>query len=273
MLESMKVGLSVAVRRSLIIIMLFLYEMIWGFILYRFVSSIAVPILYRYPGAELPSWASLFWIEGEFRLLKTDMADTALMLLLAMLIGRMLITPLINAGVFYSVQHQSVEQRRAFMDGIRSLWKRFFLLYVLQMALTALPLIWLIPSAEQLIYSGEFTIPKLVDAALILTAYGLYIALLRLIFMYLQFASAAGETWSRALFIWMKRLFPLVGLSAAILIITIILQSALASASLLWAGLTALIIYQATPLLRVFCQIWEIASQHELWSRNRATSD
>ena len=91
----------------------------------------------------------------------------------------------------------------------------------------------------------------------------------RLCFMYLQFAVTASDSLGSAFLIWCKRQLPLIGLSLIILLIAIVLQGMLTAVSMFWAGLTTLIVYQATPLVRVLLQVWEIAAQHDLWLKSR----
>jgi hypothetical protein len=268
LLESLKAGLFAVGRRSLIIVLLFLYEIIWSFILYRYVHSVVGPILYRYPGEDIPNWSSLFWIESEIRLLKTDMADAYVLTLLAMLLVRMLLTPLINAGVFQTIHHSTGDQWRVFIDGIRRMWGRFLSLYALQTLAALAPLYWLVPPVARALRNGDLVSLLQPGSLLPWIGYLLYLALARLGFMYIQFAVASGERWGAALLIWLRKLLPSLGLTACILLIALFLQSILAAASLFWAGLVALIIYQATPLLRVALKIWEIASQHDLWLRS-----
>lgn len=269
MILMLKHGLSVVYRRSLLVIILFLYEMFWGFILYRFVRSIIVPLLYRYPGEDLESWSYLFWIEGEFRLLKTGLALSTALILLAFLIGRMLLTPLINAGVFHAIHHIKSDQWKSFLVGIRSYWGRFTILYLIQMIVTLAPLYWLISPVIPRILDGTWQQMNLTLIGLYAAMYLVNLSLVRLCFMYLQFAIISGVSLWSALQLWLSKLLVPVGLSALILLMTIISQSILASASLYWAGLSALIIYQATPLMRVFFQMWEIATQHHVWLQNR----
>lgn len=269
MLESLKYGFSAAWRKSLLVIILFLYEMLWGFLLYRFVKSVIVPILHRYPGAELPNWSSLFWIEGEFRLIKTDMASVYIWTLASMLLVRIILTPLINAGLFHAIHHTAQDQWRSFVSGMRSLWGKFSLLYVLQLAVTLAPLYWLFPRLAAALHGANWSNVQVTNIVLMSILYVAYIAVVRLCFMYLQFAAASGDSSGSALLIWIKKQFLLLGISAILLLLAIFLQGMLTAASMFWAGLTALIVYQATPFIRVLLQIWEIAAQHDLWLKSR----
>lgn len=267
MRDSMKYGLSVVGRRSLLVIILFLYEMLWGFILYRYVKSVIIPLLYRYPGEEIQQWSALFWIEGEFRLMKTDMANGYVITLLLILLVRMALTPLINAGLFHAIHHSSDDQWRSFLRGMRALAGKFSFLYVIQMVLTFLPLYWLLPPIIEATQRGVLDPTIWTNASAALIGFILYAALIRLCFMYMQFAAVAGKRWSSAFLIWLKAILPVIGVSLCIVLITVVLQGILAASSIFWAGLTAVIIYQASPLIRVLCQVWEISSQHELWQQ------
>ncbi len=269
MLESFKYGLSVTWRKSLLIIILFLYEMFWGFLLYRYVKSVLVPILYRYPGQEVPTWSSLFWIEGEFRLVKTDMASIYIWTLASLLLVRLLLTPLINAGLFHAIHHEAQEQWRSFLNGIRTRWGKFLSLYGVQMVLTLAPLYWLVPHLATALQERSLTNVHMMNSALLIASYLAYVAFVRLCFMYLQFAVTASDSLGSAFLIWCKRQLPLIGLSLIILLIAIVLQGMLTAVSMFWAGLTTLIVYQATPLVRVLLQVWEIAAQHDLWLKSR----
>lgn len=267
MRESMKYGLTVVGRRSLLVIILFLYEMLWGFILYRYVKSVILPMLHRYPGEEVQSWSALFWIEGEFRLMKTDMANEYILTLMIILFVRMALTPLINAGLFHAIHHASDDQWRSFLKGIRSLAGKFSFLYLTQMVITFLPLYWLLPPVIEAAQTGVLNPTIWSSAGASLIGFILYAAIVRLCFMYIQFAAVAGNRWSSAFLIWLKAILPVIGISLCIVLITIVLQGILAASSIFWAGLTAVIIYQASPLIRVIFQVWEISSQHELWQQ------
>ena len=131
MLNRLKAGWKTAQRHPWIITMLFLYQFVWGFFLYRFVQSVVLPLLYRYPGEVSPGAAQVFLVEGQFRLLKTDVTHFPLGVLLAIIIIRMILTPLFNAGIYYSIHHDEDKQIRPFITGVRTLGLsvRRYLLY------------------------------------------------------------------------------------------------------------------------------------------------
>src|SRR6476620_2457584 len=99
MRQSLKMGWDMAMRHKYVLVLLFLYRLLWGFFLYRFIDSVVTPILARYPDEHPNSDAShLFLIEAQFRLLKTNLVDEVLWMLGGLLLLRMIITPLLNAG-------------------------------------------------------------------------------------------------------------------------------------------------------------------------------
>ncbi len=63
---------------------------------------------------------------------------------------RMLVHPLLNAGVYYSLQHRDMNAGYRFVEGIRKLSLPFFGLYFIQLALLLSPLYWLVPYTIEL---------------------------------------------------------------------------------------------------------------------------
>ncbi len=75
-------GWKLSTRHFSIVILLFLYQLLWGFFLYRCVNSIVMPLLKRYPDT-MPSDSAvkLFLMEAQFRLVKTDLIEPYLWML------------------------------------------------------------------------------------------------------------------------------------------------------------------------------------------------
>ncbi|MDF2649748.1 MAG: hypothetical protein K0Q73_5553, partial [Paenibacillus sp.] len=49
-----KSGFRAALRQPFATIVLFLYQMGWGILLYKLVQGVLVPLMHRYPGGEQP---------------------------------------------------------------------------------------------------------------------------------------------------------------------------------------------------------------------------
>lgn len=263
----MKSGYRAALRQPFAVIVLFLYQMGWGALLYKMVQSVLVPLMHRFPGNGQPQQTlHLFLAESQFQLLKTDLSHSYLWWLAALLATRMLLTPLLNAGIYYSLIHTDQNAGYRFFKGISEMWLSFFLCYAVRIALSLLPLVWLIPKAESILAQGasyENVAVAMLPWLAGMLAYGF---LMHLLFMHLQFALAAGSGILSTLLAFVRHLLPIAGIALLLLIGSGLLTGVSAIASYIWAGLVALLIYQLFPLFNMFLQMWVLASQYQLWS-------
>lgn len=263
----MKTGLRAALQQPFAVIALFLYQMGWGALLYKLVQSVLVPLMHRFPGGGQPKQAmQLFLAEGQFQLLKTDLSHSYLWWLAALLGARMLLTPMLNAGVYYSLTHRHQNAGYRFFKGIKELTLPFLITYFVRMVLSLLPLLWLLPKV-QTIYahttSYEEAALQMLPWLLGLLSYGF---LLNLLFMYVQFAIAARIGIISTFITFIRYSLPILGLALLILLISGLLTGITVTATYIWAGLVALLIYQLYPLFNMFLQMWAITSQYQLWT-------
>ncbi len=131
MKKHMTQGWKLAVKHFKLITMLFLYQLLWGFFLYRYIDSVVTPLLRRIPGAAPSEHASqVFVTEAQFLLFKTNLVMPYLWVLGAFFLARMIISPLFQAGLLYSINHRMQgESSGHFLEGIRKSWKPIMLLY------------------------------------------------------------------------------------------------------------------------------------------------
>ena len=268
MWQTIKAGWSIAWRQPFAVFALFLYNLAWGVVLYKLIQSIVLPLLHRYPGHELsPEALQLFWIEGQFRLMKTNLVEPYLWWALALIVLRMLIHPLLNAGVYYSLHHRELNAGYRFVEGIRKLTPSYLGLYILQLALSLAPLVPLVPHLEETF--GKHSSYAGLGYA-ILPAVGLYLAylfLIQLLFMHLQIGKVSGRSLPFTLFFTLRQL-PVILLTALIVLaITTTLTALVYAASFLWAGFIALIGLQAYRLAQTFFKLWAICTQYALWEK------
>ncbi|WP_052487603.1 hypothetical protein [Gordoniibacillus kamchatkensis] len=92
-----------------------------------------------------------------------------------------------------------------------------------------------------------------------------YAFLLQLLFMYVQFGRAAGIRLLPTLLCWITNAHRVVLIALFIGLVTLLLFLLALGASYVWAGLTALLIHQLYPLVRMVLKVWSIAAQHALW--------
>lgn len=266
----MKEGWRLMIKHFYIIIFLFLYELIWGFFLYRTIEEIVVPLLKRYPGGYGTEGSiQLFLTEAQFRLLKTDLIHPYFWLFAGLLAARMFVTPFLNAGLFHSLCYSTDNGGTRFFHGIRRSWKPIALLYVIETALALAPSIWLLPRAlHALLNTGNMTELLKVTGPWA-GAWLAWCVLLHLFFLIMQFGSVHGTGTLRSFWGGMRSFLPLVGISIIMWGISALLSMTLVSVSMLWAGLLAIILQQSYQLVKTMMKVWTVASQYDVWQSKR----
>jgi hypothetical protein len=259
-------GWSIAWRQPFLLLLLFLYQFGWGFLLYRFVHSVMDPVLHRYPGQALPdSSVHLFFAESEFRLLKTDLSFSYIGWLCALLLLRMLLTPVLNAGILFSLHQTSMNSGYRFIQGIKRLSRPFLVYYLFQIVLTLLPLYWLIPKAMDIVKaSSSYTIlwSKLLPLA---AGMILYAGILQILCLYVMLQRTTGERWGQFWRPLAVSMVPMLLLTLCMVLIGGLVSIIATGAAFYWAGLTALLIYQLYHFAKIFMQLWQTSSQYQLW--------
>lgn len=267
-----KLGWTSARRCWFLLLLLFLYQYTWGFLLFKYVKSTVVPILHRYPGEQLPAGASqLFWMEGQFQMMKTDLLTPYIWTFAAFVAVRMLITPLINGGLYHALHYRNGGQRRSFFTGARKYAKPFLLLYMLQMAVTFVPLLWLIPHGINAVTTAADWREMAVGLLPWIVGWLVYQGILELAFMYVGFGIVAERSGWASLGTFVRYAFNVFGLALLVFAVTMGIAVAVAAVSLWWAGFLAVMIHQAYPLVRAILRLWGISAQHQLWSSKRIT--
>lgn len=265
MLRYLKAGFKTTSSQTFVLLVLWLYHFAWGFALLAAVKSVVVPLMHRFPGGDLPPAASqLFLAESQFRLMKTDISHSFLWLLFAFVIARMLLTPLLNAGVYYSLHNAHLNAGYRFLQGIRQLGKPFFGFYALQMLLTFAPLYWLYPvAADAFRHYGDY---RSLGLALLPWAAGyvVYCFVIRLCFVYIQLGRTAEEKLGKSLWLFLRRLPVVAAVALALVVLSGTVTAAALAASLFWAGISALVLQQLFHIVSMVFRLWAIAAQYHV---------
>jgi hypothetical protein len=265
-----KLGWSTARRSWFLLLLLFLYQYAMGFTLFKYVKATVVPLLHRYPGGELSESASrLFWMEAEFQLSKTGLITPYLWTFAIFVLIRMIVTPLINGGLYYTLTHNDGSQRKAFMQGVRKYAKPFLLLYALQALVTLTPLFWAVPRAVEAASVSSDWVSIGVSLLPYLFGWLAYQGVLELVFMYIGFGIVGGQGGWAGLGIVVRKALPAISLALATFGITVAIGLAAAALSLWWAGFLAVLIHQSYPLVRTLLKLWAISAQHHLWNDSK----
>lgn len=271
MYSYIKGGWRAAWKQPFLVLILFAYRLGWGIVLYRIVQSIVVPLLHRFPDIQAAGGQTeLFLAESQFQLLKTDFIDSYLWLFLGLLLTRMAITPMLNAGIYYSLSQTHLNSGYRFFKGVRELGGIFLLYYLAQMTVTLAPLYFLLPKWKDILLGGEYTSTLLVLIPLI-SGYLFYGYILHLVFMYLQFGKAWSRPWRESLRIALRSIPSIVGISILFLLGSALIATIATSVLWIWASLWTLILYQAYRLIHTFVHLWVITSQQQLYSTKTNT--
>ncbi|WP_186445657.1 hypothetical protein [Paenibacillus cremeus] len=263
----MKKGWSIAWQQPFAVFVLFFYNFAWGVVLYKLIQSIVVPLLHRYPGKELTREAvQLFWVEGQFQLIKTDLIMPYLWWGLGLLGLRMLLNPMLNAGVYYSLHHQELNAGYRFVEGIRKLTLPFLGLYILQMLCSLAPLYWLIPHTLRE-YATQSSYMSLGKALLpFLGGYMIYLFVVQLFFLFLQIGKVDRRSSLFTVLFVLRHLLIIMLTALGVLLITFAASAVVMISAYIWAGFAALIGFQLYRFMDMFLKLWAIGTQYALWS-------
>ncbi|MFD0713136.1 hypothetical protein [Paenibacillus sp. GCM10027626] len=259
-----KRGWKLTFKHIYIMIALFIYELIWGFFIYRTVESIVVPLLRRFPDTlGIDSAIPLFLAEAQFRLMKTDLISPYLWLFGGLLGVRILITPIINAGLLYSLCHTNDDGNTHFLQGIRTAWRPITLLYFIETLLMLTPLAWLLPLAWKLLVSSGSLTGLLEEMMPYIAGWLAWAVLLHLLFLAMQLGAVSGTGIWRTLWTALRRILPFLAISFMMWLMSIFVSATVTSVSMMLAGLVALIVNQTYYLIRTLMKVWTIAAQYE----------
>lgn len=268
-LSHIKKGWPTVFQQRFILCILFIYQFAWGFWLYRFAQSVVLPIMHRYPGNTLSSEdIHLFLVETQFRLTKTELVRPYLWTLAVMLLIRLFMTPLMNAGIYYSLFHPTLNSGYRFVQGVRRLGLPFLLIYIVKMVLVLLPLWWLVPhlGSDALHHIWNMTLLRMEIVPL-----GIYLSYLfscNLLFMYIQFAAAGSGDRIRSFLRSARLILPIISVFLLMLLLSLLIAGLTFAASMVWAGLIAVIGHQFFYVVRVILKLWNVSAQYHIWKES-----
>lgn len=247
-------------------VILFLYQLLWGFFLYRFIDSIVLPILKRYPDPG-PSEMSrqLFFLESQFQLTRTSSYTPYLWTLVGFIALRMLITPVIHAGLLYAMANHRTESSLTFFRGMRVIWKPISLLYILETVCLLAPAYWAVPYLAKVLATTAVISSILLQALPVILSWLVGGWLVHHLFLFLQFGAASEMSLLQALKRGFIQLLPIIGISLIFMAISLICGLLVSTAAMFFTGLTALILQQAYPAIQTLLKMWSLSSRYEVW--------
>ncbi|MED5017850.1 hypothetical protein P9847_11100 [Paenibacillus chibensis] len=253
-----------------IVIILFLYQLIWGYFLYRLVHSAVTPLLMRYPDPP-PNELSqlLFYFEGKMSLSTSGTVHTYIWILLAMFVLRMLLTPFIHAGIFYGLHREREgEVGLFFFQGMKRHGKVVFLFHLAEWMLIAIPAYWIIPKLYKLLLNGTQLQTLALQVLPYAAAWLLYAYIVHQLVLFMQFGTTGGTGFLAPLWQCLRRALPLIGISLVLGTVALLLFSLCTGVSLIWAGILALILQQGYHFISCVMRIWGISAKYDLWQHH-----
>lgn len=280
MWSCLKDGIFLLRRLPWLFTAMVIYHLAWAVGLYTAFRSLTLPLVKRMPDSGFQSLEfQVLFAEWQFRLYKTDMMGPAIAFVAGLLLLRMMFTPFINAGLYYTfhltgepghdLQRKpfspfSFRQLKTFLIGLGRVGKPFWLIHLLQWALALLPL-WLamyrIGGLEAVITGAV----QLRTITLLVLTYLIYLTILRLLIMYIQFAVVTQSRHTEMVRFFVRRLIKIIGISLMLFALHAILYSSLSLISIVFAGFYGIVFYIVSYGARVFFKMWEISAQYQFY--------
>lgn len=254
------------------IIILFLYQLLWGFFLYKVINEVILSLLERYPDTSLEEVSRvLFIFEGQLGYQYNPDLRLALILIACMIALRIVLSPFIQAGILYGlVPEQSRKSGLALFRGMQQFGKPVLFIYIIEWLLIVSPAYFILPKLGRhftILLQVGVTLPVLFTLIAYLTGWAAYIWVIRQCSLFIQFGYLFEHKIIPSLSIFIKSIIKGILIScllgASLLAITIVFSSL----SFIWTGLLALVLQQCFPLFRSIFTVWRVTAQYQLWEQ------
>jgi hypothetical protein len=167
--------------------------------------------------------------------------------------------------VYYSFHHSEEGEGTRVLTGMKQAWKSVTALYWLENVLTALPALWLLPLARDRFYpEGSVTdwLQGMAPYAALWLAWGF---LLHLLSQFMQFGAVSREGILNSCWQALRKGWPLIGVTLAMIGIGIAVAAVASAVALLWSGFLAVALHQAFYFVRSLVTMWTSAAQYHVW--------
>ncbi|MDO7908682.1 hypothetical protein Q5741_20045 [Paenibacillus sp. JX-17] len=262
-----KEGWHLTVKQFYIVIILFLYQLLCGVLLYRLVQSAVIPILLRYPDPQQSELSQvLYWMEGQIQLMESREVHLYLWALAGFGLFRILLTPLIRSGIYYSLHERNEEQSRpSFIQGMFKLWKPVTLYYTIELLLLALPAYWVVPKMVPGVIGSIQDPAQLLHVIPYMLGWLIYGFLVKEMLLFMQFGATGGSRAVEGLWISVRHILPLLAVALTLGLFNVICFGLFSAVSMIWTGLLALLLQQSYHLVRCILRLWNISAQFHLY--------
>ena len=254
------------------VIILFLYQLLWGFFLYRIINEIVVSLLERYPDSSLPEISRLLFIfEGQLGMEQNSNIKISLIWILFLVLLRIILSPFIQAGILYGlVPDESRKSGLSLFRGMQQFGKPVLLIYFIECLLILSPAYFIYPKLSQhfiTLFQAGITYPVLFTVIAYLTGWCAYIWIIRQCSLFIQFGYFFQHKIAPSFVIFVQSLLKGILISCLLGLFILGISLLFGTLSFIWTGLLALILQQCFPLFRSIFSIWRVTAQYELWEQ------
>lgn len=254
------------------VIILFLYQLLWGFFLYRVINELVVSLLERYPDSSLPEISRILFIfEGEQGFEQNPSIKITLIWILILVLLRIILSPFIQAGILYGlVPDESRKSGLSLFRGMQQFWRPVLLIYFIEWLLIISPAYFIYPKLSQLIVillQVGLTYPVLFTVVGYLMGWCTYIWIIRQCSLFIQFGYFFQHKITPSFFIFLRSILKGILISCLLVLFLFGISLLFGTISFIWTGLVALILQQCFPLFKSIFSIWRVTAQYELWEQ------
>lgn len=255
------------------VIILFLYQLLWGFFLYRIINQIIISLLERYPDSSLQEMSRLLFIfEGQLGYQHNSDIKLALIFIIAMIGLRILLSPFIQAGILYGlVPEGSRKSGLSLFRGMQQFGKPVFLFYIVEWLLIISPAYFIFPKLSHhfvtLIQQG-ITLPHLLTVTAYLALWLSYSWIVRQCSLFIQFGYLFHHKITPSFLVFLRSILKGILISFILGISLVGISLLFSSLSFLWTGILALVLQQLFPLFRSIFTVWRVTAQYQLWDQS-----
>jgi hypothetical protein len=270
-------GFFLMTRQKSVLLIIFLWQALWSWIYFTVIKEVVQNVMLRFPNDTFsPVSRSLFSFEGEFLLLKTSFAVPTLSVILTLLSIRYLFSPIIQAGLYYSLKENRERPLYQFLKGIRKWGLTFYLTNGVKWLLIALPLFWLVDywslSLESA-YRLEQFLSSIISS--LLWYFG-YVFVVYMWVMWVQIRAVHDtetpivQSFFKGLWFMVRHLISIIILFVTLLFFVLLLTAVFEGIAYFLAGGLLLLTQQLSVLWRVFGKVWFLSTWMELYKEKNS---
>jgi hypothetical protein len=253
-----------------LIVLLSIYNLSFNVWLYKRLQDLLLPYILRYPTMELPAKAlHLYLMELQLELWQWLGQSIEFRFIFILLLLRIVLSPIWQAGMYYSIVHADLPSGYRFVTGVKSYSFKFICVHLVQWILFIVPLIGLILGwIKPFIHFNIHAILS-IDVAIYWVIFMLYIGAVKTCFMYIQFALITSSCIRHTAWKCICKCTPIAVLVFIFLCLRFGFVEAQSFVTNTFPGWIAMTVFMTSSCVYAMLKIWSVATHHLYWTRIR----